>query len=75
MKLLIPVGAGYIGSRMVSHINVGAGSDVTIFELSQIVANVTGFSGRLTQIVVAQMVQCASLWTSFALISLDGPRK
>jgi GDP-L-fucose synthase len=35
-------------SPMLSHINVGAGSDVTIFELAQIVANVTGFSGRIS---------------------------
>ena len=33
---------------MLSHINVGAGSDVTIFELAQIVANVTGFLGRIS---------------------------
>ena len=32
---------------MLSHINVGTGSDVSIAELSQIVARVTGFQGRL----------------------------
>ena len=32
---------------MLSHINVGSGSDVTILELAQIVADVTGFKGRI----------------------------
>ncbi|GAB4274086.1 MAG: GDP-L-fucose synthase [Pararhodobacter sp.] len=32
---------------MLSHINVGSGSDVTILELAQIVARVTGFKGRI----------------------------
>ncbi|MBK0329297.1 GDP-L-fucose synthase [Rhodobacteraceae bacterium F11138] len=32
---------------MLSHINVGSGTDVTIRELAEIVARVTGFSGRL----------------------------
>ncbi|MBZ4689422.1 MAG: GDP-L-fucose synthase [Cereibacter sp.] len=32
---------------MLSHINVGTGSDVSIAELAQIVAHVTGFQGRL----------------------------
>ncbi|PTE21369.1 GDP-fucose synthetase [Cereibacter changlensis JA139] len=32
---------------MLSHINVGTGSDVSIAELAQIVARVTGFQGRL----------------------------
>ena len=32
---------------MLSHINVGSGSDVTIRELAEIVARVTGFTGRL----------------------------
>ncbi|MBI1171866.1 NAD-dependent epimerase/dehydratase family protein [bacterium] len=32
---------------MLSHINVGTGSDVSIAELAQIVAEVTGFKGRL----------------------------
>lgn len=35
-------------SPMLSHINVGTGSDITIFELAQIVANVTGFSGQIS---------------------------
>ncbi|WP_315901607.1 GDP-L-fucose synthase [Salipiger bermudensis] len=33
---------------MLSHINVGSGSDVTILELAQMVAKVTGFQGRIT---------------------------
>jgi len=32
----------------VSHVNIGAGEDVSIAELAQIVASVTGFSGRIT---------------------------
>jgi nucleoside-diphosphate-sugar epimerase len=32
---------------MLSHINVGTGSDVTILELAQTVAEVTGFKGRI----------------------------
>ncbi|TMV81617.1 GDP-L-fucose synthase [Thioclava sp. BHET1] len=32
---------------MLSHINVGSGTDVTIRELAEIVARVTGFEGRL----------------------------
>ncbi len=32
---------------MLSHINVGSGSDVTILELAQTVAEVTGFKGRI----------------------------
>lgn len=34
-------------SPMLSHINVGSGSDVTILELAQMVARVTGFAGRI----------------------------
>ena len=33
---------------MLSHINVGTGSDVSIMELAQMVAEVTGFQGRIT---------------------------
>lgn len=33
---------------MLSHINVGTGVDVSIMELTQMVARVTGFSGRIT---------------------------
>lgn len=33
---------------MLSHINVGSGTDVTILELAHIVARVTGFKGRIT---------------------------
>lgn len=33
---------------MLSHINVGCGSDVSILDLAQMVANVTGFQGRIT---------------------------
>ncbi|MDP5220741.1 GDP-L-fucose synthase [Ruegeria sp. 2205SS24-7] len=33
---------------MLSHINVGTGSDVSILELAQMVAQVTGFQGRIT---------------------------
>lgn len=32
---------------MLSHINVGSGTDVSILELAQIVARVTGFEGRI----------------------------
>ena len=32
----------------VSHVNIGAGDDVTIAELAQVVAEVTGFAGRIT---------------------------
>ena len=34
---------------MLSHINVGTGSDVSIGELAQMVAKVTGFAGRIVQ--------------------------
>ncbi|WP_206241989.1 GDP-L-fucose synthase [Novosphingobium terrae] len=34
---------------MLSHINVGTGSDVSIAELAQMVADVTGYQGRITQ--------------------------
>lgn len=33
---------------MLSHINVGTGTDVSILELAQMVAKVTGFSGKIT---------------------------
>lgn len=33
---------------MLSHINVGSGSDVTIRELAETIAEVTGFNGRVT---------------------------
>ena len=33
--------------EMLSHINVGSGSDVTILDLAQMVAAVTGFKGRV----------------------------
>lgn len=33
---------------MLSHINVGSGTDVTILELAQMVAEVTGFNGNIT---------------------------
>ncbi|MCL6285246.1 GDP-L-fucose synthase [Ruegeria sp. 2012CJ41-6] len=33
---------------MLSHINVGTGSDISILELAQMVAQVTGFQGRIT---------------------------
>ena len=32
---------------MLSHINVGCGADVSILELAQMVAKVTGFKGRI----------------------------
>ncbi len=35
-------------SPMLSHINVGAGSDITILELAQLIAKVTGFKGTVT---------------------------
>ncbi len=34
---------------MLSHINVGCGSDISIAELAALVAQVTGFKGRITQ--------------------------
>ncbi len=34
---------------MLSHINVGTGSDISIAELAALVAEVTGFEGRITQ--------------------------
>jgi nucleoside-diphosphate-sugar epimerase len=34
---------------MLSHINVGTGSDISIGELSVLVAKVTGFTGKITQ--------------------------
>ncbi len=34
---------------MLSHINVGTGSDISIGELAQMVAKVTGFAGRIVQ--------------------------
>lgn len=33
---------------MLSHINVGTGKDVSILEVAQIIAEVTGFTGRIT---------------------------
>ena len=33
---------------MLSHINVGCGTDVSILELAQMVAGVTGFTGEIT---------------------------
>jgi nucleoside-diphosphate-sugar epimerase len=33
---------------MLSHINVGSGTDVSILELAQMVAEVTGFQGKIT---------------------------
>ena len=33
---------------MLSHINVGTGTDVSIFELAQLVAKTTGYSGRIS---------------------------
>ena len=33
---------------MLSHINVGTGSDVSILEVAQIIAEVTGFTGKIT---------------------------
>ena len=36
-------------SPMLSHINVGTGTDVTIRELAEMVAGVTGFKGRIVQ--------------------------
>jgi GDP-L-fucose synthase len=32
---------------MLSHINIGSGTDVTIRKLAETIANVTGFKGRL----------------------------
>ena len=34
-------------SPMLSHINVGSGADVSILELAQMVAKITGYSGRI----------------------------
>ena len=35
-------------SPMLSHINVGTGSDIAILELAQLIARVTGFKGKIT---------------------------
>ncbi len=42
--------AGYDANTnpMLSHINVGTGTDISILELAQAVAKVTGFQGRIT---------------------------
>ena len=34
-------------STMLSHINVGSGTDVSILELARLVANITGYSGQI----------------------------
>ena len=34
--------------EMLSHINVGTGTDVTILEVAQVIAEVTGFTGKIT---------------------------
>ncbi|WIY27802.1 GDP-L-fucose synthase [Parasedimentitalea psychrophila] len=34
---------------MLSHINVGSGSDISIRELAEMVAGITGFTGKITQ--------------------------
>ncbi|MEL6572990.1 MAG: GDP-L-fucose synthase [Pseudomonadota bacterium] len=34
--------------EMLSHINVGTGTDVTILEVAQLIAEVTGFTGKIT---------------------------
>ena len=34
-------------STMLSHINIGSGTDVSILELAQMVAKITGYSGRI----------------------------
>jgi len=33
---------------MLSHINVGTGADISILELAQLVARITGFNGKIT---------------------------
>ena len=33
---------------MMSHINVGSGTDISIFELAMLVANVTGYKGQIS---------------------------
>jgi GDP-L-fucose synthase len=33
---------------MLSHINVGSGTDISIFDLAQLVARITGFEGRIS---------------------------
>lgn len=33
---------------MLSHINVGTGADISIFELARLVAKVTGFTGKIS---------------------------
>ena len=33
---------------MLSHINVGSGTDISIFDLAQLVARITGFDGRIS---------------------------
>ena len=36
-------------SAMLSHINVGSGTDISILELAQMVAKITGYSGRIVK--------------------------
>lgn len=33
---------------MLSHINVGSGTNISIFDLAQLVARITGFEGRIS---------------------------
>ncbi len=44
----LPKSNYYAGtSAMLSHINIGSGTDISILELAQMVAKVTGYSGRI----------------------------
>ena len=47
---------------MLSHINVGTGVDISIFELAQLVAKVTGFRGKLAPTPQSLTGRCASSW-------------
>lgn len=45
--LMENIEAGDIYEQGISHINIGTGEDLTINELAQIIADITGFSGKI----------------------------
>lgn len=45
---------------MLSHINVGSGTDISILELAQMVAAVTNYSGLITTVPPNQTARCVS---------------
>jgi GDP-L-fucose synthase len=48
---------------MCSHINVGTGTDVTIRELAELIAKVTGYQARFASTPPSPMARRASCWT------------